>query len=219
MRRMAVFLVAMVFGAWAAAQGPGAYNAPGGLPSRPTFQQLFVNAGSTASNSFIRPLADATMYSMLGRAQAGPGMQCRWDSGTTNRFCDFGMYDNVGTFTANQRVVDGTNGCSSIGGHCLMSTAAAVLQLTNSGCTVTQKVGFAATCSRLGTGNFSIAYASSFGTFTACVAVAANTTGGVLFANAVSTSTSSVSWLTVTSAGAATDPTASETWNVLCSGV
>lgn len=66
-----------------------------------------VNAGATAATSFMRPLTDATLYSLLGRSQAGPGIQARWDSGTTNRYVALGKYDNAGVWTAQLTLNDG----------------------------------------------------------------------------------------------------------------
>lgn len=81
-----------------------------GVTSIKTFfpQGLYVNTGSTAATSFIIPNADATLYSILGRSQAGPGLQCRWDSGTANRYCDLGAYDNAGVFSSGLKT-DGVN--------------------------------------------------------------------------------------------------------------
>jgi Chaperone of endosialidase len=60
-------------------------------------------SGSTAVTSLLNPSADATTYSLLGRSQAGPGIQARWDSGSGNRPFDLGFYDNAGTFTVTTR--------------------------------------------------------------------------------------------------------------------
>jgi hypothetical protein len=71
-------------------------------------QSLIISPGSTAATSFLKPNADVTLYSLLGREQAGPGIQGRWDSGTANRYLAFGTYDNAGTWSEAYRVQGGT---------------------------------------------------------------------------------------------------------------
>lgn len=66
--------------------------------------QMTISSGATAATSFLQPVSDQTLYSLLGRNQAGPGVQGRWDSATGNRFLSVGMYDNVGVFTEALRV-------------------------------------------------------------------------------------------------------------------
>lgn len=80
-------------------------------PTVLVLQRIIGISGSTAATSLIQPQKDATLYSLLGRNQAGPGLQCRWDSGSANRYCDFGIYDNAGVWGAQARVADG-NGMS-----------------------------------------------------------------------------------------------------------
>lgn len=64
-------------------------------------------AGSTATTSLLRPVADATLYSLLGAPKAGPGILGKWSSATTDRYLAAGFYDNVGAFTESFRIKDG----------------------------------------------------------------------------------------------------------------
>lgn len=61
--------------------------------------QFVFSSGPAANTSLLQPLSDQTLYSILGRTTAGPGIQARWDSATTNRFLSFGEYDNTGVFS------------------------------------------------------------------------------------------------------------------------
>lgn len=72
----------------------------------PTSQIVF-DSGATAATSFMLAKSDQKLYSLLGRTQAGPGIQARWDSATTNRYYAIGTYDNSGTWTETMRWANG----------------------------------------------------------------------------------------------------------------
>lgn len=64
-----------------------------------TVPQITIASGASAAASFLRPAQDQTLYSLLGRSQAGPGIQARWDSSSNNRYLSFGTYDNLGAYS------------------------------------------------------------------------------------------------------------------------
>lgn len=76
-------------------------------------QSNTITTGATAATAFIKPAADATQYSLLGRSAAGPGIVGRWDSGTTDRWLAFGIYDNAGAFSEAFRVDGISNGLTA----------------------------------------------------------------------------------------------------------
>jgi hypothetical protein len=96
-------------------RGDGSWNVP-----------ILAATGATAATSFITPAADATLYSLLGRTQAGPGIQARWDSATTNRYLQIGAYDNVGTWSPQIQI----NGSSGFGISGQGPIAAAMVDMT-----------------------------------------------------------------------------------------
>jgi hypothetical protein len=75
----------------------------GGFPTIVSLFGIRLNPNSlTAPTSLIR--ADQQIqYSILGpngTGKSGPGIVCRWDGATANRFCQLGTYDNSNVFTS-----------------------------------------------------------------------------------------------------------------------
>jgi hypothetical protein len=62
---------------------------------------------ASAANSLIKPLSDQVTYSLLGRMQAGPAIQGRWDSATSNRYLSLGSYDNNQLYAEAMKIQNG----------------------------------------------------------------------------------------------------------------
>jgi hypothetical protein len=185
----------------------------GGFPSHPILSQIIGNSGATSATSLISPRLDATLYSILGRSQAGPCVQGRWDSGTSNRYLSFGTCDNSGVYTELARV-DGATNTFQTNGQPVRKVTEGQLTIGTSACTLNPAISSLniVSCSRTGAGSYTLALTSGYSGAPCFTQV--STGSAVVISTATATST-----LNITASNTAGTPTDfSGIMNVFCQG-
>lgn len=81
---------------------------------------ISLDAGNTRDTSALLFRTNQRTYSLLGGSGiAGPGIQARWDSATSNRYFALGAYNNAGTWSPVMTMREGTiaiGGTPTLGG-------------------------------------------------------------------------------------------------------
>ena len=166
------------------------------------FGIVFQSGAVSAANSFISPSSDQTVYSLLGRTQAGPGIQARWDSASGNRYLSFGQYDNTSTYTETLRIQNLAVTYMNGGNQAFVAFGT----VTNNGtvCAVAPTVSNfgIASCTRTGTGQVTVTFSGTDSLLRGCVGIVAGSPG---FVSILSRATNTAGLASYNSAAVLTD--------------